>query len=77
MASVRMNDDKPPQPAPTRGMSLGRAWPVFAFAGVAYLIAAAVKVIVHQPEARLYVICGIAFLVLGLLVRAKTAPPSD
>jgi hypothetical protein len=76
MATVTMNDDKPPQPAPPpRGMSLARAWPVFAFAGVAYLIAAAVKVVVHQPEGGLYAICGVAFLAFGWIVRSKATGP--
>ena len=61
----------PPKPVPSRGMSLARAWPVFIFAGIAYLIAAAAKVIVHQPEGGLYLACGVAFLMLGWIAKPK------
>jgi hypothetical protein len=78
MARVTMNDESPPpepkRPAPPyarRGMSLGKAWFVFAFAGIAYLAAAALKVVVHQPEGPLFAGCGVAFLVVAWFVKPK------
>ena len=42
-------------------------------AGVAYLIAAAAKFIVHQPEGGLFIGCGAAFLILGWISKPKAA----
>jgi hypothetical protein len=68
----------PPSPTPpesnatrSRGLSLARVWPVFVFAGVAYLIAGAAKFIVHQSEGGLFIGCGVAFLVLAWISKPK------
>jgi hypothetical protein len=72
-----MNEETPPPTPPepkaarSRGVSLARAWPVFVVAGVAYLIAAAAKFIIHQPEGGLFIGCGVAFLILGWISKPK------
>ena len=77
MARDTMNDATPPPepkrplPPPSRGMSLAKAWLVFAFAGIAYLVAAALKVVVHQPEGPLFAGCGVAFLLLAWFMKPK------
>ncbi len=74
-----MNDETPPltPPAPdtgrSRGLSLARVWPVFIVAGIAYLIAAGAKFILHQPEGGLFVGCGVAFLVIAWIAKPKSS----
>jgi hypothetical protein len=71
-----MSEETPPPPLEprgtgSRGLSLARVWPVFIFAGIAYLIAAAAKFIVHQPEGKLFIGCGVAFLILAWISKPK------
>ncbi len=58
-------EEKPPPTSDLRSRTRRIARPVFAFAGVAYIVAAIAKLMMHQDFWPLYFVCAAGFFVLA------------